>query len=194
MECKAIKRAREEMGLTNVVVMIPFCRTVEELLKVKEVMAEYGLVPGKDGLELFLMAEVPSNIILAREFARHIDGFSIGSNDLTQLTLGLDRDSSLVAHLYDERNAAVKSMLSQLIRTARECGVKIGICGQGPSDHPDFAQFLVEEGINSVSVTPDSVIKTIKAIHSIEQEVTIKKQMAAARKEAELDESAGLVY
>jgi pyruvate,water dikinase len=194
MECKAIKRAREEMGLTNVVVMIPFCRTVEELLKVKEVMAEYSLVPGKDGLELFLMAEVPSNIILAREFAQYIDGFSIGSNDLTQLTLGLDRDSSLVAHLYDERNAAVKSMLSQLIRTARECGVKVGICGQGPSDHPDFAQFLVEEGINSVSVTPDSVIKTIKAIHTIEQEVRAKKQMVATTKEAELDESAGWVY
>jgi pyruvate,water dikinase len=194
MECKAIKRAREEMGLTNVVVMIPFCRTVEELLKVKEVMAEYGLVPGKEGLELFLMAEVPSNIILAREFAKHIDGFSIGSNDLTQLTLGLDRDSSLVAHLYDERNAAVKSMLSQLIKTAKECRVKVGICGQGPSDHPDFAQFLVEEGIHSISVTPDSVIKTIKAIHSIEQEVEAKKQMVVATREAELDESTGLVY
>lgn len=176
LECRAIKRAREEMGLTNVVVMIPFCRTVEELLKVKEVMAAYGLVPGKQGLELFLMAEIPANIILAREFADHIDGFSIGSNDLTQLTLGLDRDSALVAHLYDEKNPAVKRMLSQLIRTAKDCGVKVGICGQGPSDSPEFAQFLVEEGIDSISVTPDSVIKTIKAIYSIEQELAKQKQ------------------
>jgi len=186
LECRAIKRVREEMGLSNVVVMIPFCRTVEELLKVKAVMQEYGLVQGNPakagqddgrpsadpaggpGLEIFLMAELPSNIILAREFARHIDGFSIGSNDLTQLTLGLDRDSSLVAHLYDERNEAVKSLLRMLIRTAKECGVKVGICGQGPSDFPDFAQFLVEEGIDSISVTPDSVIKTIQAIHQIE--------------------------
>ena len=175
LECKAIKKAREEMGLTNVVVMIPFCRTVEELLKVKEVMAEYGLVPGKEGLELYLMAEIPSNIIMAAEFAEHIDGFSIGSNDLTQLTLGLDRDSSLVAHLYDERNPAVKKMIAQLIQTAKQCGVKVGICGQGPSDHPDFAQFLVEQGIDSVSVTPDSVIKTIKAIHAIEQQLKDSK-------------------
>jgi pyruvate, water dikinase len=185
LECKAIKKAREEMGLTNVVVMIPFCRTVEELLKVKEVMAAYGLVQGKEGLELFLMAEIPSNIIMAREFAEHIDGFSIGSNDLTQLTLGLDRDSSLVAHLYDERNPAVKRMLSQLIQTAKECGVKVGICGQGPSDHPDFAQFLVEQGIDSISVTPDSVIKTIKAIHLIEQD--------AAAKEPVITSSGGLL-
>jgi pyruvate,water dikinase len=175
LECRAIKKVREEMGLNNVVVMIPFCRTVEELLKVKEVMAEYGLVPGKEGLELYLMAEVPSNIIMAKEFAQYIDGFSIGSNDLTQLTLGLDRDSSLVAHLYDERDPAVKRMLAQLIRTAKECGVKVGICGQGPSDHPDFAQFLVEQGIDSVSVTPDSVIKTIKAIHSVEQKIGKQK-------------------
>ena len=174
LECKAIKKAREEMGLMNIVVMIPFCRTVDELLKVKEVMAEYDLVPGREGLELYLMAEIPSNIILASEFAEHIDGFSIGSNDLTQLTLGLDRDSSLVAHLYDERNSAVKKMLSQLIHTAKKCGVKVGICGQGPSDHPDFAQFLVEEGIDSISVTPDSVIKTIKAIDKVEKSLEDK--------------------
>jgi pyruvate, water dikinase len=183
LECKAIKKAREEMGLTNIVVMIPFCRTVEELIKVKEVMAEYDLIPGKDGLELYLMAEIPSNIILAKEFAAHIDGFSIGSNDLTQLTLGLDRDSSLVAHLYDERNKAVKSMLSQLITTAKQCGVKVGICGQGPSDHPDFAQFLVEMGIDSISVTPDSVIKTMKAIHYIEQENLKTKEKASSPEE-----------
>lgn len=181
MECRAIRRVREEMGLDNVVVMIPFCRTVEELHKVKQVMNEYGLVHGKSGkesgnghaevkgLEIFLMAELPSNIILARQFAEHIDGFSIGSNDLTQLTLGLDRDSSLVAHIYDERNEAVKTLLRMLIRTAKECGVKVGICGQGPSDFPDFAQFLVEEGIDSISVTPDSVIKTVRAIHAIER-------------------------
>jgi pyruvate,water dikinase len=168
LECAAIRQVRETMGLTNVAVMIPFCRTVGELLKVKETMAEFGLTPGKRGLQLFLMAEIPANIILAREFAKHIDGFSIGSNDLTQLTLGLDRDSSLVAHLYDERNEAVKELLRMLIRTAKECRVKVGICGQGPSDFPDFAQFLVEEGIDSISVTPDSVIKTIRALHAIE--------------------------
>jgi pyruvate,water dikinase len=182
MECKAIKKVREEMGLNNVVVMIPFCRTVEELVKVKEVMKEYGLEPGKKGLELYLMAELPSNIILAREFAKHIDGFSIGSNDLTQLTLGLDRDSSLVAHLYDERNDAVKQMISQLIQTAKECGVKVGICGQGPSDHPDFAQFLVEQGIDSISVTPDSVIKTIKAISRIEKKIGQAENIESIRK------------
>jgi pyruvate,water dikinase len=164
LECKAIKIVREEMGLDNVVVMVPFCRTVEELIKVKEVMKEFGLERGKNNLELYLMAEVPSNIILADEFSKHIDGFSIGSNDLTQLTLGLDRDSSLVAHLYDERNPAVKQMISKLIKTAKKNNVKVGICGQGPSDFPDFAQFLIQEGIDSISLTPDSVIKTIKAI------------------------------
>ena len=165
LECKAIKIVREEMGLDNVAVMIPFCRTVEELIKVKEVMEEFGLERAKDNLELYLMAEIPSNIILADEFARHIDGFSIGSNDLTQLTLGLDRDSSLVAHLYDERNPAVKQMIAKLIKSAKRNGVKVGICGQGPSDFPDFAQFLIEEGIDSISLTPDSVIKTIKVIY-----------------------------
>jgi pyruvate,water dikinase len=197
LECRAIRHVRDVLGLTNVAVMIPFCRTVEELLRVKAVMAEYGLVPGPRGaasapgsngthdrspgnhapsaaapgqapLELFLMAELPSNILLAREFAAHIHGFSIGSNDLTQLTLGLDRDSSLVAHLYDERNAAVKILLRQLIKTAKECGVKVGICGQGPSDFPDLAQFLVEEGIDSISVTPDSLVKTLRALQAVE--------------------------
>jgi pyruvate,water dikinase len=169
LECRAIKRVREEMGLENVVVMIPFCRTVTELLKVKEVMREFGLVQGEKGLEIYLMAELPSNIILAKEFAKHIDGFSIGSNDLTQLTLGLDRDSSLVAHLYDERNEAVKIMISMLIDTAKDAKVKVGICGQGPSDFPDFTKFLVESGIDSISVTPDSVIKTVNAIHAVER-------------------------
>ncbi len=161
LECQAIRKVREEWGLKNVAVMIPFCRTVEELLRVYEVMKDFGIPRGKNGLHVYLMAELPSNVILAKEFAKHIDGFSIGSNDLTQLTLGLDRDSSLVAHLYDERNEAVKSLIRSLIQTAKEAGVKVGICGQGPSDFPDFAQFLVEEGIDSISVTPDAVKKTI---------------------------------
>lgn len=168
MECKAIKRVREKMGLTNVTIMIPFCRTVEELKKVYKVMKKYGLERGKDGLQVYLMAELPSNILMAEEFAQHIDGFSIGSNDLTQLTLGLDRDSALVAHIYDERNPAVKRSISNLIKVAKKTKTKVGICGQGPSDYPDFAQFLVEEGINTISVTPDSMLKTIKAIHKIE--------------------------
>jgi pyruvate, water dikinase len=160
------------MGLANVAVMVPFCRTINELIEVQNVMSEFGLMRGKSDLKLYLMAEVPSNILLAKEFAKYIDGFSIGSNDLTQLTLGLDRDSSLVAHLYDERNEAVKILLRMLIRTGKECNVKVGICGQGPSDFPDFAQFLVEEGIDSISVTPDSIIKTIKAIHKVETQIT----------------------
>lgn len=173
LECRAIKLAREKMGLKNIVVMIPFCRTVTELLKVYEAMQEGGLERGVDGLQVVLMAELPSNIIMAREFARHIDGFSIGSNDLTQLVLGLDRDSSLVAHIYDERNEAVKSMIAMLIQAAREANIKVGICGQGPSDFPDFAQFLVEMGIDSISVTPDSYYKTAKAIHHIEQAMKV---------------------
>lgn len=171
LECKAIKQVREVLGLQNVVVMIPFCRTVEELKKVYAVMEEFGLKRGEKGLEVYLMAEIPSNIILADEFAKLIDGFSIGSNDLTQLVLGLDRDSSLVADLYDERNPAVLSMISSLIKTAKANNVKVGICGQGPSDHPDFAQFLVKEGIDSISVTPDSFMKTVQAIAQIEAQM-----------------------
>lgn len=175
LECKAIRKVRDEIGLTNVTVMIPFCRTVEELLKVKETMKEFDLNPGVNGLELYLMAELPSNIIMAEEFAEHIDGFSIGSNDLTQLTLGLDRDSSLVANLYDERNLAVQRMISILIKAAKKHKVKVGICGQGPSDHPDFAKFLVEQGIDSISVTPDSILKTINAIHEAENGIGKRK-------------------
>ena len=178
LECEAILHVRETMGLENVAVMIPFCRTVEELIRVQETMAEFGLARGKKGLELYLMAELPSNIIMAKEFAAHIDGFSIGSNDLTQLTLGLDRDSALVAHLYDERNEAVKTMIRMLIRTAKQCKVKVGICGQGPSDFPDFAQFLVEEGIDSISVTPDSFLKTVKAIATIEEKLAYKEPLS----------------
>lgn len=168
MECKAIKKVRETMGLDNVVVMVPFCRTINELLRVYDTMNAYGLKRGENDLEVYLMAEVPSNVILAEQFAQHIDGFSIGSNDLTQLVLGLDRDSSLVADLYNERNDAVKMMISNLIRAAKKMNVKVGICGQGPSDYPDFAQFLVEEGIDTISVTPDSFMKTVKAIKEIE--------------------------
>ena len=131
-------------------------------------MKKYGLERKKDGLQVYLMAELPSNILMAEEFAQHIDGFSIGSNDLTQLTLGLDRDSSLVSHIYNERNPAVKRSISNLIRASKNTKTKVGICGQGPSDYPDFAQFLVEEGIDTISVTPDSMLKTIKAIHKIE--------------------------
>lgn len=176
LECKAIKKVREEMGLDNITVMIPFCRTPKELERVYDVMEEYGLKRGENGLEVYLMAELPSNIILAEQFAAHIDGFSIGSNDLTQLVLGLDRDSSLVAHLYDERNEAVKSMISSVIRTAKRMGVKVGICGQGPSDFPDFAKFLVEEGIDTISVTPDSFFKTVQAIYEIENKLSIRNE------------------
>ncbi|MBS1583060.1 MAG: phosphoenolpyruvate synthase [Bacteroidetes bacterium] len=179
LECKAIRRVREKMGLKNVVVMVPFCRTVEELRKVTAVMGEYGLQRGKEGLELYLMAEIPSNIILAEEFAQHIDGFSIGSNDLTQLTLGLDRDSALVSHIYDERNEAVKGMLRMLIGTAKRTRTKVGICGQGPSDFPDFAQFLVELGIDTISVTPDSLLKTRRAIAEVEQAIAAKNGVEA---------------
>lgn len=179
LECKAIRRVREKMGLKNVVVMVPFCRTVEELKKVKGVMDEYGLKRGKEGLELYLMAEVPSNIILAEEFAKYIDGFSIGSNDLTQLTLGLDRDSALVSHIYDERNEAVKGMLRMLITSAKKTRTKVGICGQGPSDFPDFAQFLVELGIDSISVTPDSLLKTKRAIADVERSMAGGKGVVA---------------
>lgn len=171
LECKAIKLVREKMGLKNVTVMIPFCRTPKELLQVYDTMNQYGLKRGEHGLEVFLMAELPSNVILADQFAQHIDGFSIGSNDLTQLVLGLDRDSSLVAHIYDERNEAVKIMITMLISSAKKVGVKVGICGQGPSDFPDFAQFLVEQGIDSISVTPDSYFKTVNAISELEEKL-----------------------
>ena len=168
MECKALKRVREKMGLNNVIIMIPFCRTVEELLKVYKIMDKYGLKRGVDVLEIYLMAELPSNILMAEEFAEYVDGFSIGSNDLTQLVLGLDRDSSLVAHLYDERNPAVLRAISNLIEVAKKTKTKVGICGQGPSDYPDVAQFLVERGIDTISVTPDSMLKTVRAVHKIE--------------------------
>lgn len=161
LECLALKRVRDDMGLTNVIPMIPFCRTPDEGRKVIAEMAKHGLKQGENGLEVYVMCEIPSNVILADEFAQVFDGFSIGSNDLTQLTLGLDRDSSLVAHIFDERNEAVKSMIRNVIKSAKANHRKIGICGQAPSDYPEFARFLVEQGIDSISLNPDSVLKTM---------------------------------
>ena len=155
-----MRRVRETMGLKNLKVMVPFCRRLDEADRVLAAMEEEGLVRGKDGLELYVMCEIPSNVILIDEFSRRFDGFSIGSNDLTQLTLGLDRDSAVVAHLFDERNAAVKKLLSMAISAAKAKGKYIGICGQGPSDHPDLADWLMAQGIESVSLNPDTVVDT----------------------------------
>lgn len=160
LECRAMKRVREDMGLTNAWVMIPFVRTLEEGRKVIDVLAENGLKRGENDLKVIMMCELPSNALLAEEFLEIFDGFSIGSNDLTQLTLGLDRDSAIVSHLFDERDPAVKKLLSMAIQTARAKGKYIGICGQGPSDHPDLAQWLMEQGIESVSLNPDTVVDT----------------------------------
>jgi len=172
MECQAFKRVRDEMGLTNVIPMIPFCRTPDEGRKVLAEMAEHGLVRGENGLQVYVMCEIPSNVILADEFSEVFDGFSIGSNDLTQLTLGLDRDSSLVAHLFDERNQAVKNMLSMVIAKAKQNNRKIGICGQAPSDYPEFAEFLVNQGITSISLNPDSVLKTRLKVAEVEKKIS----------------------
>ncbi|MBD1814689.1 phosphoenolpyruvate synthase [Microcoleus vaginatus DQ-U2] len=168
LECKALKRVRDEMGLTNVIPMIPFCRTPEEGRKVLAEMAKHGLVKGENGLQVYVMCELPSNVIFADEFAQVFDGFSIGSNDLTQLTLGLDRDSALVAHIFDERNEAVKRMVEIAIKAAKKYERKIGICGQAPSDYPEFARFLVELGIDSISLNPDSVLKTLLDVAKVE--------------------------
>jgi pyruvate,water dikinase len=173
LECAAVKKVRDEMGLKNLKVMIPFCRTVEEGRRVQAEMEKHGLRRGHDGLEIYVMCEIPSNVVLAAEFAEIFDGFSIGSNDLTQLILGVDRDSEIVAHIFDERNAAVKKMIAEVIRICREKGRKIGICGQAPSDYPEFAQFLVEQGIDSISLNPDTVLKTTLAI--VEKERALAK-------------------
>jgi pyruvate,water dikinase len=174
LECKAMLKAREEMGLTNIKPMIPFCRTPEEGRRVIDVMRKYGLKQGENGLEVYVMCEIPSNVIQADQFADVFDGFSIGSNDLTQLTLGLDRDSELVAHLYDERNLSVKRLISQVIKVAKDRKKKIGICGQAPSDFPDFAAFLVECGIDSMSLNPDTVVSTRLLVAQKEKEMGIK--------------------
>jgi len=173
LECLALHKARSEVGLTNIKVMVPFCRTPDEGRKVIEIMKRFGLTQGEDGLEVYVMCEIPSNVICADQFADIFDGFSIGSNDLTQLVLGLDRDSSLVSHLYDERNDAVKRLVKQVIDVAKKKGRKIGICGQAPSDFPDFAEFLVECGIDSMSLIPDTVIKTKLAVAEKEKELGI---------------------
>lgn len=169
LECRAMKKVREEMGLANVKLMIPFCRTVEEGRKVLAELEKHGLERKKNGLEVYMMCEIPSNVILAEEFAQLFDGFSIGSNDLTQLVLGVDRDSEIISSLFDERNPAVKRMISSLISTARAKGIKVGICGQAPSDYPDFAQFLVKQGIDSISLNPDTVMKTTLVIVEMEK-------------------------
>ncbi len=171
LECLAMQRVREDMGLTNVKAMIPFCRTVEEGAKVIALMKEFGLPQGENDLEIYAMCELPANVVFADEFLEIFDGYSIGSNDLTQLALGLDRDSEMVAHLFDERNGAVEKMVAMAIEAAQRCGKKIGICGQAPSDYPEFARFLVEKGINSISLNPDTVIKTTHTILETEKEL-----------------------
>jgi pyruvate,water dikinase len=167
------------MGLTNLKLMIPFCRTVEEGRRVQAEMAKHGLKRGENGLELYVMCEIPSNVILADAFAEIFDGFSIGSNDLTQLVLGVDRDSEIVAHVFDERDPAVKTMIASVIQAAKAKGRKIGICGQAPSDYPEFAQFLVEQGIDSISLNPDVVLKTTVAMLEMEQRLAAPGQALA---------------
>jgi len=177
LECEAIKKVREEMGLTNIKAMIPFCRTVEEGKKVIEVMKTNGLDRNKDQtLEIYVMAEIPSNVLLAEEFAKVFDGFSIGSNDLTQLTLGIDRDSAIISNLFSEQNAAAKQMIATVIDKAKNVGTKIGLCGQAPSDFPEFAQFLVQHGIDSISFNSDAILKGIENIRSAEHLIN-KKEM-----------------
>jgi pyruvate,water dikinase len=172
LECHAMKMVRDDMGLTNLKIMVPFCRTVEEGRKVVAEMARHGLKQGENGLEIYVMCEIPSNVILAREFAEVFDGFSIGSNDLTQLILGVDRDSEIVAHIFDERNPAVMRSVASVIRDAKAAGRKIGICGQAPSDYPEFAAFLVDCGIDSISLNPDAVLRTTLAVAELERAKT----------------------
>ncbi|MDQ3749419.1 MAG: phosphoenolpyruvate synthase, partial [Acidobacteriota bacterium] len=178
LECLALQRVREDMGLINVKAMIPFCRTVEEAEKVIALMAEYGVRQGENELEIYAMCELPANVVFADEFLKVFDGYSIGSNDLTQLALGLDRDSEMVAHLFDERNGAVEKMVAMAIEAAQRNGKKIGICGQAPSDYPEFAKFLVEKGINSISLNPDTVIQTTHTILETEKELKQSQSVA----------------
>jgi pyruvate,water dikinase len=181
LECLAMKKVRDEMGLTNVKLMIPFCRTVEEGRLVVAEMRKYGLIQGQNGLEIYMMCEVPSNVIMADEFSEIFDGFSIGSNDLTQLVLGLDRDSENVSHIFDERDPAVKRLVQMVIEKAKKNGRKIGICGQAPSDYPEFAEFLVRCGIDSISLNPDTVIKTTDKILQVERELGIPRRKEPAK-------------
>ena len=168
LECRAISMVRNRMGLRNVVVMIPFCRTLDEADRVLGVLADAGLVRGRDGLSVYVMAEIPSNVFLAKEFARRFDGFSIGSNDLTQLVLGVDRDSTTLQSLFSERDPAVQQAIALLIERAHSEDTPVGLCGQAPSDDPTFAEFLVHSGIDSVSVTPDSFLAVKQTIAATE--------------------------
>lgn len=185
LECRALKTVRERIGLENVIVMVPFCRTLEEADRVLAVMKENGLERGRDGLEVYMMCEIPANVFLAEEFAQRFDGFSIGSNDLTQLVLGVDRDSGDLAPLFDERNEAVKCAIRAAIVQAHAAGIKIGICGQAPSNYPEYAAFLVEEGINSISLNPDSFVSTLRNVAQVEQSL----KAAPARTTSEPDTS-----
>ena len=180
LECQALQRVREDMGLTNVKAMIPFVRTVEEGKKVIDLMAEFDVPQGENDLEIYAMCELPANVVFADEFLKVFDGYSIGSNDLTQLALGLDRDSEMVAHLFDERNGAVEKMVAMAIEAAIRNKKKIGICGQAPSDYPEFAEFLVEKGINSISLNPDTVFQTTQTI--LEMEKNLEKKKSATKK------------
>lgn len=175
LECEAMKRVRDEMGLTNVKLMIPFCRRIEEGVKVLEAMAAHRLRRGDNGLEIYVMCEIPNNVILIDAFAKLFDGFSIGSNDLTQLTLGVDRDSEIVAFDFDERDAGVKEMIRLAVEGAKRNGRHSGICGQAPSDYPEMAEYLVELGIDSISLTPDTVLKTIQHVLEVEQRLRENK-------------------
>lgn len=177
LECEAMKRVRNEMGLINVKLMIPFCRTVEEGKKVVELMEQFGLKRGANNLEIYMMTEIPSNVLLAEEFAKYFDGFSIGSNDLTQLTLGIDRDSNIISDLFDERNQAAKQLIALAIQKAKKAGRKIGLCGQAPSDFPEYASFLVEQGIDSISFNPDALLKGIDNIHNAELKMKVQKKV-----------------
>ncbi len=175
LECEALRIVRDEMGLTNIKVMIPFCRTVEEGIKVVEVMKKFGLEQGVNGLQIYVMAEIPNNVLLAEKFAEVFDGFSIGSNDLTQLTLGIDRDSAIIADLFSEQNEGVKKEIASMIQKAKKAGRKIGLCGQAPSDFPEFAQFLVGEHIDSISFNPDAILKGIENINHSEEALHVEK-------------------
>jgi pyruvate,water dikinase len=180
LECQAIRRLRDTLGFKNVVLMIPFCRSTKEADSVLAVMAANGLERGKDGLEVYVMCEIPSNVILARAFAERFDGFSIGSNDLTQLTLGVDRDSAELAALFNEQDDAVKWMIRSVIEEAHKAGAKVGLCGQAPSDHPEFAEFLVECGIDSISVSPDSFLRVKGKVALAERAVGRTKKTSDA--------------
>ncbi|MGB8704243.1 MAG: putative PEP-binding protein, partial [Gillisia sp.] len=169
LECRALKMAREDMGLENIKIMIPFCRTLKEADKVVRLLEKNGLKRGKNALQLYMMTEIPNNVILAEEFAQFFDGFSIGSNDLTQLTLGVDRDSELLSDIFDINDPGVKKMISMVIASANKMKIKIGLCGQAPSDYPEFAQFLVENRIDSISFNPDALISGIKNINKAEE-------------------------